>query len=136
MVEECNCGEDECDCGHTHSHNPFGDLDEDTQMQIQELQLLDQQYQQILMQKNALTFDLNETDLILTEVEKTNNEVMRILGNQVVIKSSKEEILEEMKHKKELLTKRMNTLSEQEKQFSEQTNLLKDEIMKKIQPSE
>lgn len=133
MVEECNCGDE--DCGHNHSHNPFGDLDKETQMKIQELQLLDQQYQQILMQKNALTFDLNETDLILTEVEKTNHEVMRILGNQVVIKSTKEEILEDMKHKKELLTKRMNNLSEQEKQFNDQVNLLKDEIMKQINPS-
>ncbi|MFA5485333.1 MAG: prefoldin subunit [Candidatus Pacearchaeota archaeon] len=133
MVEEHNCEDGEC--GHDHSHNPFGDLDEETQIKIQELQLLDQQYQQILMQKNALTFDLNETDLILTEVEKTNSEVMRVLGNQVIIKSTKEEILEEMKHKKELLTKRMNNLSEQEKQFNDQVNLLKDEIMKKIHPS-
>jgi chaperonin cofactor prefoldin len=60
---------------------------------------------------------------------------MRILGNQVVIKSTKKEILEDMKHKKELLTKRMNNLSEQEKQFNDQVNLLKDEIMKQINPS-
>ncbi len=131
-------GED-CDCGHEHnpadgqSANPFANLDEDTQLQIQELQILEQSFQQLLMQKNAFNMENNEVNLIINEVEKTEGEIMRIIGSQVVIKSSKEKILEDMKHKKELIETRLKSIDDQEKEASEKIESLRDGIMKKIQ---
>jgi len=75
----------------------------------------------------------NETDYIIKEVEKTEGEISRIIGNQVVIKSTKEEILKDMKKKQELIKTRMKTIDEQEKQFSERIEQIRDEVMKKIQ---
>ena len=129
---------EDCDCGHDHAHantnaNSFANLDEDTQLKIQELQLLEQNFQQLLMQKNAFSMENNEVDLILSEVEKADGEVMRIIGGQVVVKSSKEKILEEMKHKKELIETRLKGIDDQEKEFSEKVESLRDEVMKKIQ---
>ena len=94
--------------------NPLANLDEETQQQIQELQMMEQSFQQLLMQKNAFSMESNETDLIIKEVEKTSGEVSRIIGNQVVIKATKEEILEDMKNKKKLIDTRMKTIIEQE----------------------
>jgi len=85
------------------------------------------------MQKNAFSMESNETDFIIKEVEKTKNEISRIIGNQVVIKTTKDEILKEMKKKKELIEARMKTINEQEKKFSERIEKIRDEIMKKIQ---
>lgn len=113
--------------------NPLANLDEETQRKIQELQMMEQSFQQLLMQKNAFSRESNETDFIIAEVEKTNGELSRIIGNQVVIKSTKKEILEDMKKKKELIDLRMKSIDEQEKQFSEKIELVRDEIMKKIQ---
>jgi len=113
--------------------NPLANLDEETQRQIQELQMMEQSFQQLLMQKNAFSMESNETDLIIKEVEKTEGEVSRIIGNQVVIKSTKEKILEDMKKKKELIDARMKTIDEQEKQFSEKIESIRNEVMKKIQ---
>ena len=113
--------------------NPLANLDEDTQRKIQELQMLEQSFQQLLMQKNAFSMESNETDFIITEVEKTEGEVSRIIGNQVVIKSTKEAILEDMKKKKELLATRTKAIDEQEKQFSEKIESIREEVMKKIQ---
>jgi len=130
MAEECN----DPNCGHDHSHdNPFAGLDQDTQTQIQQLQMLEQSFQQLLMQKNAFSMEANETDLIIKEVEKTTGEVSRIIGQQVVIKSTKEEILEEMKNKKKLIDTRMKSIDEQEKEFSDKIEELRSDIMKKIQ---
>ena len=86
--------------------NPLANLSPEIQAKIQELQMLEQSFQQLLMQKNAFSMESNETDFIITEVEKTEGEVSRIIGNQVVIKSTKEEILADMKKKKELIKMR------------------------------
>jgi len=129
MVEDHNHD----DHHHDHGQNPFANLDEETQGMIQELQFLEQNFQQLLMQKNSFSLETNETDLILKAVEKTTGEVMRIIGGQVAIKSTKEEILEEMTKKKELLKKRMETIDAQEKEFSERIETIREEVMKKIQ---
>ncbi len=113
--------------------NPLANLDEETQRQIQELQMMEQSFQQLLMQKNAFSMESNETDLIIKEVEKTSGEVSRIIGNQVVIKTTKEVILEDMSNKKKLIETRMKTINEQEKEFSEKIESIREEVMKKIQ---
>ena len=113
--------------------NPLANLDEETQQKIQQLQMMEQTFQQLLMQKNAFSMEQNETDFIIKEVEKTEGEVSRIIGNQVVIKSTKEAILEDMKKKKELIDTRMKTIDEQEKEFSEKIESIRNEVMKKIQ---
>ena len=115
------------------STNPLANLDEETQQKIQQLQMMEQAFQQLLMQKNAFSMESNETDFIIKEVEKTEGEISRIIGNQVVIKTTKEAILEDMKKKKELIATRMKTIDEQEKEFSEKIESIREEVMKKIQ---
>ncbi|MFH0808482.1 MAG: prefoldin subunit [archaeon] len=124
----------ECEdnCGHDHS-NPLANLDQETQAQIQELQMMEQSFQQLLMQKNAFSMEASETDLIIREVEKTSGEVSRIIGGQVVIKTTKEAIIEEMKKKKELIKIRMKAIDEQEQEFSTKIESVREEIIKKIQ---
>ena len=113
--------------------NPLENLDEETQRKIQELQMMEQTFQQLLMQKNAFSMESNETDLIIKEVGKTEGEVSRIIGNQVIIKSTKEAILEDMKKKKELINTRMKSINEQEQEFSKKIESIREEVMKKIQ---
>ncbi len=126
MAEECN------DPTHNHA-NPLANLDEETQQKIQELQMMEQTFQQLLMQKNAFSMESNEADLIIKEVEKTEGEVSRIIGNQVLIKTTKEAILEDMEKKKKLIEIRMKTIDGQEKEFSEKMESIREEVMKKIQ---
>ena len=118
---------------HLLQETPFANLDQETQAKIQQMQMMEQAFQQLLMQKNNFSFELSETEKIIAETEKAEGEVMRIIGNQVVIKSAKEKILEEMKEKKEMVEARMKDIDSQEKEYSEQMNSLREEIMKKIQ---
>jgi len=113
--------------------NPLANLDQETQQKIQELQMMEQGFQQLMMQKNAFSMEGNETDLIIKEVEKTSGEVSRIIGNQVVIKTTKEEILEDMKNKQKLIETRMKDIEAQEKEFTEKIDSVREEVMKKIQ---
>ena len=122
------------DCEHEHNHeNPFADFDEETQMKIQELHMLDQNFQQLLMQKNAYSTEGAQVDLVLDEISKTEGEIMKIVGGQIVVKSTKENVLDEMNHKKELIDTRLKNINEQEEEMSKRIEELRDEIMKKIQ---
>jgi len=116
-----------------NNKNPMDSLDQETQAQIQELQMLEHSFQQLLMQKNAFSMELNETELIIKEVEKTTGEVSRIIGQQVVIKSTKENILQDMSKKQNLIKTRMGTIDKQEKEFSEKIEALREQVMKKFQ---
>lgn len=127
-----SCGGESCG-GHMNSANPFANLDEETQGQIQQLQMLEQNFQQLLMQKNAFSMEANETDLVISEVEKTGGEIFRIVGGQVVIKSDKKTILDDMNRKRGLISKRLDTIESQEKEFSEKIEEIREDVLKKIQ---
>lgn len=115
------------------AQNPFDNLDEQTKKDIQELQILEQNFQQLLMQKNSFSMESNETDLIIKETEKAEGDVFKIVGGQVVIKSTKDKIIEDAKKKKDLMDKRLKDIEEQEKNFSKKIEELRESVMKKIQ---
>lgn len=119
-------------CGHDHA-NPLANLSPEIQAKIQELQMMEQSFQQLMQQKNAFSMESTETDYIIKEVEKTEGEVSRIVGGQVVIKTTKEEIIETMNNKKKLIETRMESIEKQEKEFSEKIETVREEVMKSIQ---
>ena len=107
------------------------ELDKETQEKIQELQASEQTLQQMLMQKQAFQMELNETENALTEIVKAKDDVFKIIG-QIMIKSPKKEVEDGLKKKQELLSLRMKSIETQEETFLEQTNKLREEVMKKI----
>jgi prefoldin beta subunit len=106
-------------------------IDQETQEKIQELQGLEQTLQQLIMQKQAFQFELNETENALTEIEKSKDDVFKIIG-QIMIKSSKTQIEEDLKNKQKLLKLRLDSIEKQEKTLSEQSEKLREEVMKKL----
>lgn len=112
--------------------NPFANLDKETQQKIQEMQFLEQGFQQVMMQKQAFDRELTETNLSITELESSEGDVFKLVG-QIIIKKNKEKLQEELKHKKELVGLRMKKLVEQEKEFTGKLEALRKEVMGKIQ---
>lgn len=113
--------------------NPLDNLDEETQNQIQELQFLEQSFQQLMMQKQAFQNELTQSDIALEEIEKAEGELSKIVANNVIIKTTKEKLNEELNNKKDLLEKRLKNIEDQEKQFSEKLKSLREDVMSKIQ---
>jgi len=106
-------------------------IDKETQEKIQELQSLEQTLQSLIMQKQAFQFELNETDNALSEIEKSKDDVFKIIG-QIMIKSSKDQIIEDLKNKQKLLKLRLDSIEKQEKTLSEQSEKIREEVMKKL----
>ena len=106
-------------------------LDEQTQQKIQEIQILEQNMQGLLMQKQAFQLELNETENALSEISSTKEDVFKLIG-QIMIKTDKQKLEKELNQKKELLTLRLNSIEKQEKEFSEHLEEIRKEVMSKI----
>ncbi len=115
-----------------NQQNPFADISEETQKKIQEMQILEQSFQQLMMQKQAFNLEANETNHALEELKKAQGDVFKIVGGSIVIKSDKKTLQEELEHKKELIDLRLKTMSKQEGEFTEKLESLKEEVMKEI----
>ena len=107
-------------------------INKETQEKIQELQLLEQNLQNLLMQKQAFQIELNEVENALSEVKKTKDEVYKITG-QVMLKANKEETEKELKEKQDILSLRVKSIEKQENSFREKLEKLRDEVTKEIQ---
>lgn len=106
-------------------------IDEKTQAKIQEMQMLEQNLQGLLMQKQAFQLESNETENALKEIKDSKEDVFKLVGN-IMIKTNKEKLEEELTKKKELLTLRLTSIEKQEKDFSEDLEKSRKEIMEKL----
>jgi len=111
------------------------DFDKETQEQIQELQANDQIFQQLMMQKQAFQVESTETEAALAEIEKTQEDIFKIVGGQIMVKKSKKDVQEELKKKQELIKLRLDSIEKQEKTLVEITEKLKEQVMKKLNPA-
>jgi len=94
---------------------------------IQEMQILEQRLQNSILQKQTFQMELAETNSALKELEKSGEEVFKIIG-QLMIKSEKGKIKEELLNKQKILELRIKSFEKQENSLTEQLDKLRDEI--------
>jgi prefoldin beta subunit len=100
----------------------------DRDKKIQEMQILEQSLQQILLQKQAFQMELSETQFALKELENSGEEVFKIIG-QLMIKTDKSKINEELLNKEKLLKLRADNLSKQEENLSRKLEEIREKIL-------
>ncbi len=95
--------------------------------EIQEMQILEQRLQNSIFQKQAFQMELAETDSAIEELEKSGDEVFKIIG-QLMIKSEKSKIRNELEDKKKILDLRIKSVEKQESSLTEQIEKLREKI--------
>ena len=101
----------------------------DQNQKIQEIQFLEQNIQNLLLQKQAFQMELSETQSALKEIESSGEEVFKIIG-QLMIKTDKAKMKQELENKDKLLSLRIKTIEKQETSLAEQLEKLREEILK------
>ncbi len=101
----------------------------DQNQKIQEIQIQEQNLQNLLLQKQAFQMELNETQAALKEIEISGDEVFKIIG-QLMIKTEKSKMQQELSNKEKLLTLRIKTIEKQDTSLTEQLEKLREEILK------
>ena len=94
---------------------------------LQEMQILEQKLQNSFMQKQAFQMELAETNSALEELEKSGDDVFKIIG-QLMIKSEKSKIKDELSNKEKLLELRVKSIEKQEMVFAEKIESLRKEV--------
>ncbi|MBU1136250.1 MAG: prefoldin subunit beta [Nanoarchaeota archaeon] len=108
------------------------DIDKETREKIQELQLTEQNLQNFILQKQTFQVELNETISALEEIKKSEEEkIFKIIG-QVMLKTKKSEITEELNKKKEIFELRIKSFEKQEKILTEKLEKTRKEIEEKF----
>lgn len=104
-------------------------IDEATGKKFQEMQSLEQTLQSILMQKQAFVLEQEETEKALSEIKNSGDEVYKLIG-QLLLKSDKGKIMEDLEKKNEILELRIKNLEKQEDSLNERLEKLREEVSK------
>ncbi len=105
--------------------------DPQTQEKIQELQSHEQNLHNIMMQKQTFQVEINETENALTEITNAKDDTYKLIGN-IMIKSDKEKIKQELTKKQELISLRLKSIESQEQELTKQVESIRKEVMEKI----
>jgi len=97
---------------------------------IQEMQILEQSLQNLLMQKQAFQMELTETQSALREIEKSGDEIFKVVG-QLMIKTEKSAVKDELANKEKILNLRIKTLEKQEDTFSKKLEEIRKQMLGK-----
>ena len=73
--------------------------------------------------------ELSETKVAIKEISSSGDEVFKIVG-QLMIKSDKKKVSEELSNKEKLLDIRLKSLERQEEALSNQLEKLREEFLK------
>ena len=95
---------------------------------IQEVQFLEQNLQNLLFQKQAFQMELTETQSALKEIENSQDDSYKLIG-QLMIKISKSKIKEELSDKERILNLKIKNFEKQEKYLSEKLEQIRKQII-------
>ena len=96
---------------------------------IQQMQILEQNLQNLLLQKQAFQMELSETQSALKEIENSGEEVFKIIG-QLMIKTDKSKIKQELSNKEKILDLRTKAIEKQEASLMAQLDKIREEVVK------
>ena len=93
------------------------------------MQILEQKLQNLFLQKQSFQLEFSETQSALKEIENSGDEIFKIVG-QLMIKSEKSKVKEELSNKEKILDLRIKSLEKQEGFLMEELGELREEVMK------
>ena len=103
---------------------------EETEKNIQQLQLIEQNLQNFAMQKQQLQLQIVEIDSALGELEKTK-EAYKIVGN-IMVSANSADLKKDLESKKQLVELRLKTMEKQEKDLKEKQKKLQESVLEKM----
>ena len=102
----------------------------ESEQKIAQLQLMEQNLQNILMQRNQFQSQLLEIENALNELKETNK-AYKIVGN-IMVASNKETLTKDLNEKREMIEVRIKNIEKQEQNLKEKSKKLQAEILSSI----
>jgi prefoldin beta subunit len=109
----------------------MADMKKETEAKIEQLQLLEQNLQNFLVQRQQFQQQIVEIESALGELESTT-QAYKIVGN-IMVASDKDKLKKDLEKKKEVLDLRIKTLEKQEKQLKDKASQTQSEVLKEME---
>ena len=106
-------------------------VSKEAEQKISEVQLVEQNIQNLLIQKQNFQVQFTEIDNALTELDKSDDEVYKIVSG-LMIKTNKNKLKDELSLKREVIELRIKNIEKQESKLKEKISGLQKEIMEGI----
>lgn len=106
-------------------------LSKETEEKIMQLQLLEQNLQNLLLQKQTFQTQVLEIETALAEIEKVKDSAYKIIGSVMVL-TKKDELKKDLFSKKEILELRIKNIEKQEQKIKEKSQEIQKEVAKEI----
>ena len=97
-----------------------------------QLQLIEQNLQNFLMQKQNFQSQLIQIENALGEVEKTTKKTAYKIVGPLMIENDISSLKEDLKSKKEVLDLRIKNIEKQEDKLKEKAKSVQEEVMKEL----
>jgi len=104
--------------------------DKETKESLSRLQMMEQNLQNLGMQKQQFSTQLFEIDSALKELDKTET-AYKIVGN-IMVSAKKDSLTKELGQRKEIVELRIKNLEKQENKIRDQAKSLQEEVMGKL----
>ena len=105
-------------------------MDKETEEKIGRMQLLEQNMQNMMMQKQQFQSQLIEVTSAMEELEKTEK-AYKIIGNIMVL-SKKDSLKTDLEQKKEMVELRIKAIEKQESDLKEKAKDIQKEVLSEM----
>lgn len=107
-------------------------IEKEREEKISELQMIEQNLQQLLAQKQSIQIQQIETENALEELKKqSSSEVYKIIG-QIMVSSDKKEIEKDLNSKEEIFNLKIKNIEKQESKLRERAKEIQKEILESM----
>ncbi len=106
------------------------EMTKETQEKIGQLQLIEQNMQNMMAQKQQFQTQMVEIDSALKEI-KNSKTAYKIVGN-IMVSSDKESLEKDLNEKKEMMELRIKALEKQEQQIKDKAQKIQQDVMGSI----
>ncbi len=105
------------------------------QEQVARLQQLQQTLQVVITQKQQMELELTDTERALSELEKLTDDavIYKSIGT-LLVKSNRQEVIKELKERKDLINTRITVLAKQEERAREKLKELQQKLQERLRP--
>lgn len=104
---------------------------ETSEEKIQQMQMIEQNLQNFLMQRQQFQLQLIEINSALDEI-KNKQTAYKIIGN-IMVSADKAEIEKDLLEKKKMLEIRIGSMEKQEERLKEKSKTLRDDVLQSMQ---
>ncbi len=110
-------------------------INKEVEEKIAHLQLIEQNLQNFLLQKQTFHSQLLELENALSELKNLKEKPYKIIGN-IMILTDKDKLEKDLNSKREIINLRIKNIDKQEQKLKERSNELQTEVMKELKKNE